>query len=141
MDVYEKGRFAAPLDEVKANISRCGELDVCDFAAGFFEDTMPTLEGRCVMAFLDVDLIDSLPTCVKAIWPRLQDSCRMYVHEARSLGFVSLFFDSPWCPPRPGRARPGRGGHRPSARADLWIGARLCAERNARALESLTIGI
>ncbi len=95
-DIYEKGRFAASLEDVKSNIGRRGKLAACEFEVGFFEDTLQHLDRQYVLAFLDVDLIDSLKSCLVAIWPRLQDGCRAYVHEARSLSFVSLFFDSSW---------------------------------------------
>ncbi len=33
------------------------------------------------MAFLDVDLVDSLKPCLTGIWPLLREGCRIYVHE------------------------------------------------------------
>jgi hypothetical protein len=95
-DEYRKGMFAAPLDVVKENLARYGNLDVCDFRVGFFDQTMSQLRGNVVMAFLDVDLIDSLKPCLAGIWPILREGCRVYVHEARNLPLVSVFFDSAW---------------------------------------------
>lgn len=95
-DVYEQGRFAASLEEVRDNIARYGEVGSCEFVKGFFEDTLHTLDGKYVMAFLDVDLVASLKSCLTAIWPNLQEGCRVFVHEARSLSFVALFFDTSW---------------------------------------------
>lgn len=109
-DIYEKGRFAASLEDVKSNIDRRGKLAVCEFEVGFFEDTLQHLDRQYVLAFLDVDLVDSLKPCLLAIWPRLQDGCRVYVHEARSLSFVSLFFDSTWWRENLGEDAPGLVG-------------------------------
>jgi hypothetical protein len=95
-DWYVKGRFAVGLEEVKRNLARYGCLDVCDFVVGYFQNTLHRLDRNWVLGFLDVDLVDSLRPCLRAIWPRLQDGCRIYVHEARSLFFVALFFDSAW---------------------------------------------
>ncbi|HTR89532.1 MAG TPA: TylF/MycF/NovP-related O-methyltransferase, partial [Solirubrobacteraceae bacterium] len=95
-DEYYKGRFAASLGTVRANIARCGSIEACDFVPGFFEDTRPQLKRPVVMAFLDMDLIDSLKPCLIGIWPNLADGCRVYVHEANSLSLVSLFFDAAW---------------------------------------------
>jgi O-methyltransferase len=106
-DLYEEGRFTASLDEAKANISHYGDLDTCDFVVGYFEDTLPGLGRNYVMAFLDVDLVSSLEPCVTSIWPNLADGCRVYVHEARSLALVSLFFDKAWWAERLGQEAPG----------------------------------
>lgn len=95
-DEYYKGRFAASLDVVTENIRRLGRLEVCEFVPGFFDQTLPTLNRKLVMAFLDVDLIDSLKPCLIGIWPNMADRCRVYVHEAGSLSLVSLFFDHGW---------------------------------------------
>lgn len=95
-DRYEKGRFSASLEEVKANLARHGRVDVCEFVAGFFDKSLVNLNKSYVMAFFDADLVESLKPCLVAIWPHLQEGCKMYVHEARSLSLVSLFFDREW---------------------------------------------
>jgi O-methyltransferase len=106
-DVYYEGRFAASLELVKSNIERHGRLDVCDFVVGFFDKTLPGLDRDVAMAFLDVDLIDSIKPCLLGIWPRLEDGSRVYVHEARSLSFVSIFFDAQWWDDALGEPAPG----------------------------------
>lgn len=69
-DEYYRGRFAASLEIVKGNIERYGNLEVCDFLAGFFAETLEHLDRRVAMAFLDVDLVDSLQPCLIALWPK-----------------------------------------------------------------------
>jgi O-methyltransferase len=106
-DEYYKGRFAAPIEIVKGNIDRYGKPQVCDFVVGFFDETLAQLDRDVAMAFLDVDLIDSLRPCLIALWPKLGDGCRIYVHEARSLSLVSIFFATDWWQRRIGEAAPG----------------------------------
>ena len=93
---YYEGQFAASLDTVKANLERYGRLDVCDFKVGFFEESLHDLEGPVALAFLDIDLIDSLRPCLRAIWPQLAADARVYVHEAGDLGLVATFFEGDW---------------------------------------------
>ena len=95
-DEYEEGRFSATLEEVKENLTKYGYLDCCEFIVGYFEDTLKDLKKRYVMAFLDIDLVQSLKPCVLEIWPNLQEKCHLYLHEARSIALVSLFFDKEW---------------------------------------------
>jgi Macrocin-O-methyltransferase (TylF) len=95
-DDYYEGRFAASLDTVKDNIRRFGALEVCEFVPGFFNETLPRFQRPVTMAFLDVDLIDSLTPCLVGLWPNVVEGCRVYVHEAESLSLVSVFFDRDW---------------------------------------------
>jgi hypothetical protein len=104
---YYEGRFAAPLELVRANLARYGDLSVCDFVVGYFEQTMPTLDRAVAMAFLDVDLIDSVKPCLQGIWPNLAPGCKVYVHEAQSIPLVSVFFDSDWWETTLGVPAPG----------------------------------
>lgn len=107
---YEEGEFASSLDEVKENLARYGRLEVCDFLVGYFEESMGRFDADVAMAFLDVDLIESLRPCLTAIWPRLIESGRVYVHEADDLPFVSTFFDREWWGEQIGGAPPGLVG-------------------------------
>jgi O-methyltransferase len=95
-DVYYKGRFAATKETVQRNISEFGDLSVCEFRVGYYSETMSDIHEPIVMAFLDVDLIDSLRPCLTGLWPNLQPGCRMYTHEARNLAFIAVYFDQGW---------------------------------------------
>ena len=122
-EVYYKGRFAATIDTVKENLARYGNLAVCDFHVGFFDKTMDQLDRKVVMAFLDVDLIDSLKPCLRGLWPFLQSGCRLYVHEARNLPLVSVLFDTIWWQENLSQAAPGfvgSGVGLPLAIATSW---------------------
>jgi O-methyltransferase len=106
-DEYYEGRFAATLEQVRANIDRCGDLSVCEFVPGFFDRTLPGHDRRVVLAFLDVDLVDSLKPCLLGLWRNVPDGCRVYVHEALSLSLVALFFDAGWWQEHLGERPPG----------------------------------
>jgi O-methyltransferase len=95
-DVYYKGRFAAAKETVQKNISKFGEIGACEFRVGYYNETMSDIHEPIVMAFLDVDLIDSLKPCLTGLWPNLQPGCRIYTHEARNLAFISVYFDQAW---------------------------------------------
>jgi hypothetical protein len=82
-------------------------VEVCEFVAGYFDKTLVNLNKRYVMAFFDADLVESLKPCLLEIWPNLQEECKMYVHEARSLSLVSLFFDREWWQSRLSTEPPG----------------------------------
>lgn len=57
---------------------------------------MSTVKEPIVMAFLDVDLIDSLKPCLTGLWPNLVPGGKIYTHEARNLAFIALYFDQAW---------------------------------------------
>ncbi len=93
---YTKGDYAGGLDEVRHNISRFGEISVCEFVKGYYENTLSRLDGQYVLAFVDVDLYKSLEECLLSLWPRLVDGAYLFSHEAQDLSLVSLFFDKKW---------------------------------------------
>ncbi len=95
-NTYEQGMYAGSLEEVRQNVQRHGDLGVCHFHKGWFEDTLPDFSTPCATAFVDVDLRSSLETCVKAIWPLMVDGGALFVHEARHYEIASLFFDENW---------------------------------------------
>jgi len=68
---FQKGDYAASLEQVRRNIANYGESSVVDFVPGFFQDTMPDWQGRAAAIILDVDLVESTKTCLRYLWPRL----------------------------------------------------------------------
>ena len=93
---YAKGALCGTLAEVKQNISRFGVVRICTFNVGFFEQTLPGFSRRCILVFLDVDLVESLETCLKQLWPLLQDGCYLFTHEAHHAEIPSVFFRENW---------------------------------------------
>ena len=96
LHTYTKGEYEGSLSEVQKNITRCGRIDSCHFNVGFFEQTLPTFRRKCILAFLDVDLTESLKTCLTYLWPLLQDGCFLFTHEAHHMEIAGQFFDDPW---------------------------------------------
>jgi O-methyltransferase len=72
VDLWED-RWAASLDEVRANIARFGLLDDrIEFLEGFFADTLPTLDDRqFALIRLDSDSHDSVMASLVHLYPRL----------------------------------------------------------------------
>jgi len=93
---YEKGSWSGGLEEVKENIRQYGAIARCNFHKGYFDETVPTFKEPVVFAFLDVDLTDSLQTCLRYLWPLLQDGCSLFTHEAQHMEIASLFFSGEW---------------------------------------------
>lgn len=106
-NTYARGMYAGSLEEVRENVRRGGDLDVCHFHKGWFEDTLLDFSVPCVAAFVDVDLRGSLETCVEAIWPLMTDGAALFAHEARHHEIASLFYDDPWWQGRLGVPAPG----------------------------------
>jgi len=65
-----KGKeFSGTMEEVRSNIERYGEISVCKFVMGWFEDTLPGFSEKVLAAYIDVDLASSTRTCLKFIYP------------------------------------------------------------------------
>lgn len=93
---YEKGWWEGTLEEVKGNIKTYGNIDVCNFHKGYFNQTLPHFRETCAQIFVDVDYRDSLADCLKNLWPLLQDGCYFFVHEAQHMEIASLFYSEKW---------------------------------------------
>ncbi len=81
---WTAGRYAARLNEVKGNVSRYGEIDICTFVQGWFSDTLnaSNLPDEIAFAFTDVDIPSSARDCLEAIWPRLSELGIYVSHDA-----------------------------------------------------------
>lgn len=117
VDPFRPGDFAVRLDLVRENVRRWGRLSVVEFIPGWFQDTLPRLNGqRIACAFLDVDLQGSIRTCIEHLWNGVQPGCRVFVHDADRPPVVAPFEDVAWWqrqfntpPPRFVGARTGLG--------------------------------
>lgn len=104
---YRPGDYHGTIDEVRANLRRYGCIDVCDLVPGWFEDTLPSLEGPILLAYVDVDLEASLDTCVRRLWPRLVEDGYIFIDEYLSLDYCALFFSERWWRENFDRTPPG----------------------------------
>lgn len=107
---YERGMYAANLDEVRANVGRVGLLDSCVFHPGFFSETLSGFDLPTAVAFVDVDLVESLELCVRAIWPRLLPNGTLFVHEAEHDAVARFFARDEWWERELGCSAPGLVG-------------------------------
>lgn len=96
LHTYQKGWWAGSLDEVRNTIQRYGNIDACNFHKGFFETTLPGFKIKCVQAFIDVDYVSSLETCLIHLWPLLHNGCYLYTHEAQHAEISQLFYSESW---------------------------------------------
>jgi predicted O-methyltransferase YrrM len=109
-DDYEEGWWYGTLEEVRSNVSRYGCIRCCSFVPGYFEDTLPQLKEPIALAFCDVDLADSLRTCLKHLWPLLEEGGVLFTHEAIQREIFSIFHDEEWWHHNLGCAAPGLVG-------------------------------
>src|SRR3989338_4031114 len=95
---YKKGDYSGALEEVKSNIKKYGAIEQCEFIKGWFNKTLPELKSKnpIVLAFIDVDLEDSLNTCVKYIWPYLTPKGYLFTDECVGTDYVALFYSEKW---------------------------------------------
>jgi macrocin-O-methyltransferase TylF-like protien len=104
------GDWSTGLEVVKTNVSRWGNIEVCEFNAGYFDEVLPGFSEACVFIFLDVDLRSSLETCVEHLWPLLLEGCYLFMDGAKKIELVSLFFDNAWWQKTLGMSFPGCAG-------------------------------
>lgn len=70
---FNRGDYSATLEEVKRNVSKYGKIDRCRFIEGWFEHTLPQFKESISAIYLDVDLASSTRTCLKYLYPLLQE--------------------------------------------------------------------
>jgi hypothetical protein len=107
---YTKGGLCGTLEEVRRNITEYGAVKSCTFWQGFFDQTLPGFREPVAVAFCDVDLVESLKTCIQYIWPLLVDGGYFFTHEAHHLEIGRLFFDDAWWNQALGCPAPGLVG-------------------------------
>lgn len=104
---YAEGALCGTLEEVRRNISKYGALNCCNFNVGYFDQTLGKFSRKCILVFLDVDLVGSLETCLRHLWPLLQDGCCLFTHEAHHAEISAFFFREPWWQTNLGAQAPG----------------------------------
>jgi len=70
--VFRAGAFRGRIAEVRRTLEQLGAAEVCELHRGWFADTLPSLDRPVDVALLDVDLLESTRTCVRAIMPHLR---------------------------------------------------------------------
>jgi O-methyltransferase len=93
---FRKGKWCGTIEVVTENIRRHGNLSVCHFHQGYFDQTLPQFKDPVIFGFCDVDLRSSLEPCVENLWPLLQDRRMLFTHEANHMEIAGLFFEPNW---------------------------------------------
>jgi len=88
---YNKGEFSGSLDEVRRNVEKFGEIEVCSFVKGWFDTTMPTFREEVITVFCDVDLESSTKTVLKNMWPNLVNKGFFFSQDAHIPIVLKLF--------------------------------------------------
>lgn len=90
---FPAGSYCGSIDEVKRNISQFGEIDVCRFVKGWFEDTMPKFSRPIIAAYLDVDLASSTRTCLRYLYPLMIPGGCLYSQDGHLPLVIDVFED------------------------------------------------
>lgn len=96
---WQEGEFSSEggLNTVKSNIEKYGNIEVCVFVKGYFEDTLKDIEtDSIILVFEDADLVSSVKDCIQYLWPKLQDGCKFFCHEPWSIDVVGIFYNIHW---------------------------------------------
>lgn len=86
---FKKGDYSGALDEVKLNVANYGNIHCCRFIKGWFDETMRSFKEPIVAAYIDVDLASSTRTCIKFLYPLLENGCALYSQD----GHLPLVLD------------------------------------------------
>jgi len=82
-DDWKTGSFASDLESVQTNIKNYGEISLCSFYKGWFNDSLTpeNLPKQISFAFTDVDLPSSSRECLLSIWPLLSKRGVYFSHD------------------------------------------------------------
>lgn len=92
---WTAGRYRARLDVVRDNVQRFGEIDVCTFVKGWFNETLNTdnLPRKVGFAFTDVDIASSARDCLAGLWPCLSDLGIFVSHDVAWVKVLQALYD------------------------------------------------
>lgn len=93
---YKEGMFRSSLVEFKSNIIKYGKHSSCIIREGYFEEILKLHSEKLDFIFLDVDLISSTKSCIKHLWPYLNNDCKIFTDDSCDLEVVKIWFDNNW---------------------------------------------
>lgn len=88
---FTAGDYKGTLNEVMYNVSTYGNVDVCHFVPGWFEETLPKFSEHISAIYLDVDLVSSTRTCLKYLYPLLNPGGVLYSQDGHLPLVIELF--------------------------------------------------
>ena len=109
-ELFVGGKFCGSLEEVKNNVRRYGELEVCTFIKGWFEDTMPAFSMKIAVVYLDVDLASSTKTCLKFLYPLIIPGGVLYSQDGDIPLVIEVFNDDEFWEKETGFKKPNIEG-------------------------------
>lgn len=75
---YGTGDFRGPLDEVKANLEKCGVPAVVEFIEGWYRESLRGFDRPLMSLFMDVDLQESCLDVLRAVGPSLDPQAVLF---------------------------------------------------------------
>jgi O-methyltransferase len=90
---FTAGDYAASVDDVREAVSRYGDVSVCEFVVGWFDDTMPSFKEPIAVGYIDVDLAASTRTCFRYLYPLLVDGGVLYSQDGHLPLVVAVLAD------------------------------------------------
>lgn len=76
------GEYCGALEEVKSNIEKYGEINVCEFIKGWYKDTLPDFKQKIAAVFCDVDFVQSTRECIKYLYPQIIEGGYFFTQDA-----------------------------------------------------------
>lgn len=90
-----QGSMSCSLEEVQENVKQWGEISCCRFFPGKVQDTLPKIDSKPSLVFMDVDLRDAALTCLKYLWPKLEGKY-FFTHEMWFEDYVKTITNKEW---------------------------------------------
>jgi O-methyltransferase len=87
---FKKGSYYGSLEEVRNNVQKYGEIGVCKFIKGWFEDTLPQFSEPIAVLYIDVDLASSTHTCLKYLYPLVVPGGVIYSQDGHLQRIIDL---------------------------------------------------
>jgi O-methyltransferase len=95
--VFRAGAFTGRLGAVQRAVDKYGAPEVCTYYKGLFSETLPGFKKTLDVVLLDVDLLSSTKTCVRALYPQLRPGGVMFSQDGHLRAIVeTLRSDSFW---------------------------------------------
>jgi O-methyltransferase len=87
------GEYTGTFEEVRGNVNKYGEVSVCRFVRGWFSETLPSFREPVSVAFVDVDLVSSVRTCLRYLYPLLLPGGVIFSHDGHIPACVAAMED------------------------------------------------
>lgn len=85
--VAQKSFTSTSYEYVKSKIRKLGVDDLVVPVKGFFQNTLPHINSKFCLAFIDCDLKDSMLYCAETIWPNLVNHGRILFDDYTDVNF------------------------------------------------------